>query len=73
MKNRQRLIFYHNLPKISSKNITIRDIQKYRIRKDTTPKGDGNDIIIENSIAKLSEKIRKDTTPKGDGNPLLHL
>ena len=37
-----KLIFYQNLPKISSENITIKDIQKYRIRKDITPKGDGN-------------------------------
>ena len=68
MKNRQRLIFYHNFPKISSKNITIKDIQKYRIRKDTTPKGDGNPLSFFNLKILVMFFIRKDTTPKGDGN-----
>ena len=39
------------------------------IRKDTTPKGDGNKIHSIYCIDRQYKYIRKDTTPKGDGNP----
>ena len=38
------------------------------IRKDTTPKGDGNLLAHKGAKGILLGLIRKDTTPKGDGN-----
>ena len=42
----------------------------YIIRKDITPKGDGN-RCINGRCAVIERKIRKDITPKGDGNFVL--
>ena len=40
----------------------------HRIRKYTTPKGDGNLKCLTDELKNVIQSIRKYTTPKGDGN-----
>ena len=41
----------------------------FLIKKDRTPKGDGNEERID--ITSKRNKIKKDRTPKGDGNQIM--